>query len=830
MSALKNILVFCGTTIFLCLFQADSVAQFDKKSINAVRVSEAPKVDGLMNEEFWKDIPPAKDFIIYKPNPGVPLPQSTEVKLVYTNEAIYVGFVCLDTAPDSILKQLSGRDVKGNSDYCGITFSCYSNGINGFTFGVSPSGEQYDARYGGVDGEEDVTWNAVWWCKTSISEKGWVAEFEIPFAALRFPEADTQNWDINFMRNVRRNRHEAFWNGVNPLVPGVLTQMGKLTDIKGIKPPRRIFLYPYASGYYNSRQIKGQKSANDFSYNAGLDLKLGLSEAFTLDATLIPDFGQTISDQLVLNLSAFELQFNDNRQFFIEGTELFSRAGLFYSRRIGFTPPIHSGNIEINENEKIIANPASDKIINAIKISGRDKNNLGVGFFNAITAPSFATVEDTETGQTRKVQTSSFTNYNVLVFDQNLAHNSYLSVINTNVTRQGADYDANVTGYELEVRNKFNKYSVKSAGAVDVKFGQQYNALLTDKGSGFKNSLSLNKINGNLRWSTGYDIISNTFDPNDLGFQTAPNAVRYLGGIEYNIYKPFGKFNSLWNKLNATYSNLYKPYHFTSIFLKGEFGMTTRKFFTYGVQYEVTPMRGFDYFEPRVEGRYFRTYKSVYGGAWISSDYRKVLAVDAGAWYSAFENAGRYRFNWRVAPRIRVNDHLFITYVYSKQSHINDLGFAYAYEDDAKKHPLFGKRDVISHTNVLTVQYAFNPVMTLNTRVRHYWGYTRFNEFYSLEDNGYLSSSDSTAQNFSFNSFTIDMTFRWIFTQGSELNITWKNAITQKDNVLSSSLAEDVDYIFKLPQSNAISLKVIYFLDYRKISKISRRKSLNPTM
>ncbi len=830
MPALKKILTYSVAAILLCLLQLNSVAQFEKKSLQALRILEAPKVDGVLDEEFWKGATPANDFVIYKPHPGAPLPQSTEVKLVYTDEAIYVGFACFDNAPDSILKQLSGRDVRGNSDYCGITFSCYSNGINGFTFGVSPNGEQYDARYGGAEGDEDATWNAVWWCETSITEKGWVAEFEIPFAALRFPEADIQNWDINFIRNVRRNRQEAFWNGVNPLVPGVLTQMGKLTDIKGIKPPRRIFLYPYASGYYNSRQIKDQKSANDFSYNAGLDLKLGLSEAFTLDATLIPDFGQTISDQLVLNLSAFELQFNDNRQFFIEGTELFSRAGLFYSRRIGFTPPINSGNIELNSNERIIGNPSSDKIINAIKISGRDKNNLGVGFFNAVTAPSYATIEDTETGQTRKVQTSALTNYNVLVFDQNLPNNSYISVINTNVTRQGSDYDANVGGYELEIRNKFNKYSVKSAGAIDIKSGKEYNALLTDRSSGFKQSLSLNKLNGNFRWSTGYDIISNTFDPNDLGFQTAPNAVRYLGGIEYTIYKPFGKFNSFWNKLNAIYSNLYKPYHFTGLFLKGEHGMTTRKFFTFGAQYEVTPMRGFDYFEPRVSGRYFRTYKNVFGGGWISSDYRKVLAIDAGAWYGTYENDGRYRFNWRIAPRLRVNDHLFITYVYSKQSHINDLGFAYSYEDNERKQPLFGRRDVISHTNVLTVQYAFNPVMTLNTRVRHYWGYTRFHEFYSLEDNGYLTTSGNTAKDFSFNSFTIDMTFRWIFTQGSELNITWKNSIGQTDNILLSSLAEDVEYVFKLPQSNAISLKVIYFLDYRKISRISGKKRLNPAM
>jgi hypothetical protein len=213
-------------------------------------------------------------------------------------------------------------------------------------------------------------------------------------------------------------------------------------------------------------------------------------------------------------------------------------------------------------------------------------------------------------------------------------------------------------------------------------------------------------------------------------------------------------------------------------------------------------------------------------GGWYSSDYRKVLAIDIGTWWTNYENRGRYIFNWRLAPRIRVNDHLFITYVYSYQSHINDLGYAFAFEDADRTMPLFGRRDVISHTNVLNVKYAFNPVMTLNTRVRHYWGYTRFHEFHSLQEDGYLGPTDVIANNQSFNAFTIDLVYSWIFTPGSELSFVWKNEINDFNSVIPGSLGDDLNYTLGRPQANSYSIKLIYFLDYHTISDVVKGKVL----
>jgi len=149
-----------------------------------------------------------------------------------------------------------------------------------------------------------------------------------------------------------------------------------------------------------------------------LDVKLGLNQAFTLDATLIPDFGQVQSDNRVLNLTPFEVKFNENRTFFTEGTELFGKGNLVYSRRIGGTPiHLYDAYNELKANEKVLKNPTESKLINASKISGRTKNGLGIGILNAITRPQHAIIQDLENGSIREFETDPLTNYNIFVLD-----------------------------------------------------------------------------------------------------------------------------------------------------------------------------------------------------------------------------------------------------------------------------------------------------------------------------------------------------------------------------------------------------------------------------
>ncbi len=317
---------------------------------------------------------------------------------------------------------------------------------------------------------EDTNWDAVWFSAVTLNNNEWIAEIEIPYSALRFANEDVQSWKINFMRSIRRINEKSSWNFIDPKVSGFLTQAGTITDLENISPPLRLSISPYLSVYAQQYQggLNDPLSSTGYSYNGGMDLKYGINDAFTLDMVLIPDFGQVRSDDIILNLSPFEVRFDENRQFFTEGTELFNQDDLFYSRRVGGSPIGHwDVHNSLKGPEAIIENPSTSQLYNATKVSGRNSSGLGIGVFNAISRETFARIEDMETGRVRNATTAPVTNYNMLVFDQNLPNNSKVSLANTSVWRAGDTYhDANVTSLSFNIKNKAQSYNVFGRGTV----------------------------------------------------------------------------------------------------------------------------------------------------------------------------------------------------------------------------------------------------------------------------------------------------------------------------------------------------------------------------
>ncbi|HQU60201.1 MAG TPA: DUF5916 domain-containing protein, partial [Saprospiraceae bacterium] len=482
-----------------------------KKQLTAQRARVAPVLDGKLDEEAWKDAPFAAEFIQLQPQPGAPSSQHSEVRVLYDNTALYIGAHLYDSRPDSILKELSERDNLGNTDWFGVFIDAFRDGINGFGFIVTPNGVQFDAKYSTFG--EDEAWDGIWESRASLSDDGWVAEIKLPYAAIRFPDVAEQTWHINFGRFIGRSQEKSFWNTIDPKKDGFLNQSGYLEGISNIKPPIRLQATPFIVLYGQHHHEKGGDPINSFgrSINGGMDVKLGLSDAFTLDMTLIPDFGEAQSDNQVLNLSPFEVRFDENRSFFTEGTELFNKGGLFYSRRVGGTPLYYNDIQDQYSEEEIVDNPVQSQLYNATKISGRTAKGLGIGFFNATSGRTYATIRNAEMEE-KQVLSDPLTNYNVLVLDQNLPHNSYATLINTTVLREGDAYDANVTGADFLLRNKPNSYAV---GGRIVASQQYYRDSLV---LGHTVQLHLRKTSGHLQAGLNYLEESATYDPNDLGF------------------------------------------------------------------------------------------------------------------------------------------------------------------------------------------------------------------------------------------------------------------------------------------------------------------------
>ncbi|MDW8394588.1 MAG: DUF5916 domain-containing protein, partial [Chitinophagales bacterium] len=398
-----------------------------KDTVFARRITLPPRIDGLLDDACWQQALPYNQFYEAAPRVGVP-DTTTWLLLVYDDDAIYVGLHCRQP-DDPVWMQLTLRDdVTDNSDGFYVGFDTYSDGQNAFAFGVTPRNVQGDAR--GIDNSEwDDLWDAVWQSKTRIQSDGWMAELKIPFSELRFPRRDTLIWRFNCYRAIRNSRRELHSSNIHPAIAGTISQWQPLLGLTGLRPPLRLSVVPYASWYLTrTQQDEDGPAASQMNLRGGMDLKWGINESFTLDATLIPDFGNVESDNVVYNLTAIEVRYDERRPFFTEGTELFNKANLFYSRRIGYVSDFYE--YKGNAADSLLETPQTSRLLNAVKFSGRTAGKLGIGVFNATTAPVYARAIDPD-GVEKEVLYDPLTNYNVLVLDQALKHNSYVNFTNT---------------------------------------------------------------------------------------------------------------------------------------------------------------------------------------------------------------------------------------------------------------------------------------------------------------------------------------------------------------------------------------------------------------
>lgn len=798
----------------------------EKKQLQAVRTTGEIEIDGILSEDIWKTAPFATDFITLEPNPGKPASQATEVRVAFDNTGIYIGALCRDTEPSEIKKELSERDDTKNTDWFGLFFDPYQSGINALGFMITPAGVQVDFKFG--QNGDDNSWDAVWESATKITPEGWVAELKIPYSALRFPEADVQTWYVNFARDIRRIQETSFWNPINPAIAGIVNQSGLLKGIEGIRSPFRLQATPFMVAYTQNYRDKNASPANAFgqSFNGGMDVKYGINDAFTLDMTLVPDFGEAQSDNQVLNLSPFEVRFDENRQFFTEGGEIFNKGGLFYSRRIGGRP-FNASRVSqsLAPGERIIENPQQAQLINATKISGRNTKGLGIGFFNATAARMTARIESAE-GGIREVETNPLTNYNVFVLDQNLKNNSYFSFINTTVLRGGSSYDANVTGVDFDLRNKSNKISVSGA----AKLSQKYYP--GDAELGHSYTVGANKISGNFNFGATYNVESDTYDPNDLGFLLSNNERSVQVTANYQIFKPFWKFNRANFGFFSNYQRLYNPSAFTELGLNAWAWGQFKNFWNMEMWVYAEPTSSYDYFEPRTPGRFFQNPSVIGSGFALNTDGRKRLQLSLDGRYIAIQEAGRRNLGLEFSPRFRVNDRLNFRWELSNTYSLNNVGFAnkvtHQETDPATQTPytvtdiIFGYRDLTTIENVLNINYAFSARMTVSMRTRHNWSKVHYLKFMELQNDGSLSSTSYQANHdANFNAFNIDMVYRWRFAPGSDLFLIWKNSILGVHNAVAENYADNLSSLLDHPQNNSLSLKVIYFLDYASLMKRS---------
>lgn len=814
----------CIWLMLLLIVSLHSFSQSAPRTLQARRTTLPIEIDGILKEAAWKEAPAALDYTEFRPTPFKKEDPAlkTEVYMLYTDEGIYLGGYCHEKTRDSISAEVNGRDGFGNNDFIGFVFDTYYDKINAFEYFVTPNGEQMDAKMSpNPNGNsEDFTWNAVWKSAAKIHDNGWSFEIFIPFSAIRFSKKNVQDWGFNITRRRQKTGQQYTWNPIDVNVNGFLTQEGVWKGLENIKPPLRLQLYPYVSYYVNHYPFNQKNEKNwTSSLNGGMDVKYGINQALTLDMTLIPDFGQVQSDNRILNLSPFEVKYNEYRPFFTEGTELFNKGGYFYSRRIGATP-LHFNNVQdtstsnstIHFNERFIKNPIQTKLLNATKISGRTQSGLGIGFLNAIAEPAYAIVAD-DRGAERKIQTSSLTNYNILVLDQTLKHNSSISFVNTSVTRSGSDYDAYVTAALADLYDKTNTWNTggKIAFSNLTRFSSAGKTL-----TGYSHLLYFGKSSGRFNFNVSQELVSDQFNSNDLGYLTNNNYFNHNLYIGYRWTKPKNWYNNIYFNFNAMYSQRYNPLAYQNANINFNFNGQLKNLWSprIGLGYEPSTN---NFYEARVPGRVFKGGSDWFINGWVQTNKAKKYSGYLQFLYvsRSMFNSKRYSFIWQ--HNYRFNPKFSIGHMLDLEPQTNNTGYATQSGNDI----IFGRRDVHTIENNFSVKYSFNSKMVFTARVRHYWSKINYLELFNLQADGTLKKNTSFSGDLdpNYNEFTVDAVLNWQFAPGSFITIVWKNNTNYYITTPYGALGGDnyfknFNNTMNAPQNNNFSIKIIYFLDY----------------
>lgn len=793
-----------------------------ERVLQAVKTDLIPRIDGNLDDAAWSNAPVLTDFIQNFPTYGVPGSQKTEVRILYDNDAIYVSALMHDE-PALIRKQFTSRDGEQQTDvdYFSVFFDTYNDDQNGFQFLVTTANVQTDARLGpnlesdfGSFG--DKTWDAVWESQTSMKENGWAVEMRIPYISLRFADKEVQDWGLQFLRFTRRTNENAFWNAVDPKVNGFVNQFGTYRGLQNIEPPLRLSFSPYVSTGYRSTPVTNGYN-NEWLRNGGMDVKYGINESFTFDATLIPDFGQVVSDNVINNLTPYEIKFQENRPFFTEGTELFNKAGLFYSRRVGAIPVGYydvEQTVEMDPNKELIRNPGQTQLINAIKFSGRNRKKLGIGVFNALTARMHARVKDKTTGEETKIQTEPLANYNIIVLDQAFEGRSYLTFTNTNVMREGSARDANVSALDLALYNKKNTHALNGS----VRYSKIWDA---DSYDGYNTSLRFGKVSGNWQYNAGVNVESEFYDPNDLGILFAPNEIAYQAAISYRMFTPTKNFITYSYGVQSRLQYLYEPYDYNKVDIVANGFWVFKNFWDVSINIYFTPgweKNYFALFTPGQELRYPTNYIFETSG---STDSRKKWFVRFGAVYATAPRYDNDYTSLSLGMRYRFSNKFSLDLQTDSRFETNQLGFAF--ERELNGDPIAAFRDNREFVSVLSGVYNFHSRLNLTMRARHYWNRVDYTSFHGVDEQGYLlPHTFIPGKDENVNLFNLDAFLTWDFRLGSRIIVGYKNWLGD-DEIISlpvkNSYLRNLGKVFDVRHGNELTVRFIYFLDYNQLRK-----------
>lgn len=566
--------------ILLFLIQSGVIGQEKAKNVYVTEhIKNPPVVDGILDDDAWKEGIWCSDFTQNEPYNGKQVSQKTEFKILFDDNNLYAAIRAFDTHPDSIVRRLTRRDqVEG--DVAAIIIDSYHDLRTGFFFGVSAAGVKYDLVYTSDGQVQDSSWDPNWWVKTSLNDNGWVAEIRIPLSQIRFEKNSGDNWGLQIARLIYRKNEIDFWQHISKDAPGLIHMFGELKGIDKIRPHKILDITPYivakVETFKTDKENRIESPGKGCYLSGGINSKTGVTNNLTLDLTINPDFGQIESDPSEVNLTAFETFYKEQRQFFIEGNNITdynlgvgdARVGndnLFYSRRIGRAPQYYPGNIK---NGWVVKMPVYSRILGAAKLTGKTKEGLSVGFIDALTNKEKAEIDTA--GGLLYPPVEPLTNYFIGRIQKDF--NSGNTIIGGMITSTNRMVDTTLssvlhkTAYTggLDITRYFKQKSwmininsafsyvggsdeaIKKIQESSARYFQRpdndyvnFDTLKTSL-SGSGGRLMIMKLNGHLNVSGVFLWRTPGFETNDLGYLRQADQLLGILYASYNQWEPKG--------------------------------------------------------------------------------------------------------------------------------------------------------------------------------------------------------------------------------------------------------------------------------------------------
>jgi hypothetical protein len=789
-----------------------------QKHWSATRTNNPPKIDGKLDDPAWQSVRPDARFTQNFPDEGKPPSQRTELRVLFDDTALYLAIRCFDDNPAGIVERLTRRDRDTDADKVTIEISSKNDHITAYHFDINVSGVLLDGvRFNDVDLSND--WDGLWLGATSRDAGGWSAEVMIPLKTLRY-EGHRTEFGFQVRRNIQRRGEIDEWAYTPRTARGEVSYYGVLDGLRGLRAARLFQIVPYLAGgiYIRYTQDPAVLDGTRLYGNLGGDIKIGLTPALTLDVTINPDFGQVEADQVVLNLSTFEVFFPEKRPFFLEGVDVFATPiQLFYSRRIGRPPPPLPDYVAVEPQPQ-------GRIWAAAKLTGLIAPRLTIGVLDAVTdAPAVTVTRDGRPVNTRTLRSDPLSNYAVLRLKRDILAHSYVGFMATAVNRFEQPYaaapvdgdrcpvdpvvsaaivptasgrcahDAYSAGLDGYVTNADSSWGFRAhltgaliGGGPERRIADGTVIRAGDVGTGLH--LEGGKLSGNFVSAVLYRSFSPKYDINDAGYQQRANLHFAHLELGYRWLKPmsifldgnsFGgiNFRSSWNG-----DALYQKQAWWNV------SWRFRNFWTmyFELDYDLDHDDNRETRDGAITER---------AGGWSvclfgTSDRRRRLFADGGACMTRVQRGQSFDAQWtfklRPIPAVELDVIPHATWTFGDPRWFDTLD-----NGDGTRTYYFGDLESRSFDVTVRGTYTFLPTLTLQAYAQVFIDAGHYGDTSAVTTSGArprltLPSFHAAAMpmgdmpDFRDGTINVNVVLRWEFLPGSTILLVYTHAQDQR--------------------------------------------------